>query len=229
VSNGSNALVMTRIVKLSEIDSITELNNIVGETILTTTSPSTVTLSDIINVTGGDFHAIGGVDDRIPQDDSEVPDDITIGPGGHVNPAALPANILYDTSIDTEFELNTINPNVVFESELKKTGSEIMLTINSNVLSVGTSDYNILVDTESSSPLDYIDGIDYSTGSIGDKLIIRPFNDSRTVVIRNNSNIHIGSDKTLDSQYDVIILMCIAPGNSSTSEWVQLSFSDNGV
>lgn len=220
LSDGNHNLIMVRVVRLDEINSPDKLDNIIGAHVLVDGSNL---LNDLRIAVSGDFHNLGGVDDDQPDSDAEVPDDITIGSGGYVDPNALPANLLYDTSIDTEYELSNINSNIVFKDTLNKWETTNSTTINSNTITITSTQKHISIDTEGGSSTDDVTSINYN-GNIGDIVIFHAADDSHTVVFRNNSQLHIGSDFTLDSQWDVIALMYMGSNN-----WIRLFSSDNGT
>jgi hypothetical protein len=95
----------------TEWDDIAKIETATGVDIITSTenndSADDVTLVDVQTATSSDFHNIGGIDDDSPDDDSEVPDNITIGSGGSVADGAIPAGITRDEEWDSIGEIET--------------------------------------------------------------------------------------------------------------------------
>jgi hypothetical protein len=94
------------------------------------------------------------------------------------------------------------------------------LTIASGVITA-TGPYHT-VDTEGDASSDDLDTI--NGGTEGDILILRANNDGRTVVVKNfTGNILVaGSDCSLDSVYDVLVLTFVG------AVWVQICRANNG-
>jgi hypothetical protein len=96
------------------------------------------------------------------------------------------------------------------------------VTIASGVITPTTSRHP--VDTEGGAASDDLDTISTTGTSSGDLLILQAVSSARTVVVKHNTgNIQCGSDRTLDNTNDQILLM------RAGSNWVMLSFADNGA
>lgn len=101
------------------------------------------------------------------------------------------------------------------------TGSE--KTISGGVISTGGKQIEYHdVDTEGDAASDDLDTI--NGGAIGDLLVIKPANSSRTVVAKDASgNLQLAGDFSMDNGLDTMVLLCVG------SNWVELSRSDNGA
>lgn len=80
------------------------------------------------------------------------------------------------------------------------------LTIASGGVTIST-DACYTIDTEGDTPTDDLELVTCATGR---QFILRPAEDSRTVVVKDNSAIRIRADFSLNSQYDTFHGLCIA-------------------
>lgn len=74
-------------------------------------SDDDVTLADVQTATTSDFHNIGGTDDDTPDNDSEVPDAITVA-GGAVNTSAITLDTGVDPTTDGQIRWDSITERV---------------------------------------------------------------------------------------------------------------------
>jgi hypothetical protein len=94
------------------------------------------------------------------------------------------------------------------------------LTISTGVVTATQTYHSI--DTESNAATDDLDTI--NGGSQGDRIILRPADTSRTVVVKDGTgNLLINGDFSMDSNQDNIELIC------GGSFWFELSRSNNGA
>lgn len=99
-------------------------------------------------------------------------------------------------------------------------GDGTVLTISSGEITV-TGSYHA-VNTEASASTDDIDTI--SGGVVGQRLVIRALDQTRTVVLKNNTdNLRLAGDCILDNSTDTIELIY------SGTNWLELSRSNNGA
>jgi len=114
--------------------------------------------------------------------------------------------------------VTTIEELVVKKINLDDQNPE--LTIASGEITI-TDSYHI-VDTEADAATDDLDTI--NGGEIGDLLILRAADNSRDIVLKSgtgNLRLSGGTDKTLNSANDVIMLLRLG------SAWSQIAYSDN--
>ena len=98
------------------------------------------------------------------------------------------------------------------------------LTISGGEITVGQS--YARVDTEADASTDDLDTI--NGGKIGQLLILRARNSSRTVVVKDQTgNLDINGDFTMNHGRDCIVLLCIDEG--ATIDFVEIARSDNNV
>ena len=82
------------------------------------------------------------------------------------------------------------------------------------------------VDTEADASTDDLDTI--NGGKIGQLLILRARNSSRSVVVKDQTgNLDINGDFTMNHARDCIVLLCVDEGGSF--DYLELSRSDNNV
>ena len=98
------------------------------------------------------------------------------------------------------------------------------LTISGGEITVGQS--YARVDTEADASTDDLDTI--NGGKIGQLLILRARNSSRTVVVKDQTgNLDINGDFTMNHGRDCIVLLCIDEG--ATIDFVEIARSDNNT
>jgi hypothetical protein len=103
-----------------------------------TASVSGVTLADIQSATSNDFHNIGGTDDDTPDNDSEVPDTITVGASGSVNDGAIPAGVTRDAEWDTLPEIEAaVGFNVIASTEIDTMAELEALVAGTDIITSG--------------------------------------------------------------------------------------------
>ncbi len=108
-------------------------------------------------------------------------------------------------------------------SGIPKWGTPTTKTINGGSITVSGEGW-YKVDTEgaaASDDLERIQGLE-----TGDEILITAANDNRSIVIKPTGYIKVGSDFTLDNQYDVFEGMCI---DGTTGIVIEISRADNGT
>jgi len=116
----------------------------------------------------------------------------------------------------------TLNDVSVERLTLQGVANNDEVVISSGVITINSS--SISVDTEGSAASDDLDTI--NGGLVGQTLILRASNNSRTVVVKDGAgNIELAGDFSLTQIRDCIFLLCIAV--SGTYHWIEVSRSDN--
>lgn len=114
-------------------------------------------------------------------------------------------------------------PSLTLAAELAGSfGSAVELTISGGAVIGDPSYKNLLIDTEAGAASDDLDSIGgYNDGNM---VMIRPANDTRTVVVKNGANLILqGVDFTMDADDDAMLLL-----NIGSNKWIELSRADNG-
>ena len=156
--------------------------------------------------------------------------DLECGTGGYVRLGQHWMAPLWDNDhdlgqVDHRWK-NIYGMNGIFNTlsfEKLSLGSPTELTISGGVVTATKSYHKI--DTEADAATDDLDTI--NGGVEGDILIISPMSYDRTIVVKNDAfnGIYLsGSDFTMDSDNDILTLLCMAPNT-----WTEISRSDNGV
>ena len=101
------------------------------------------------------------------------------------------------------------------------TSSGPEVTIASNAITISSS--YVRVDTEGDASTDDLDTI--NGGKIGQLLILRARNSSRTVVVKDAGNLDIEGDFTMNHSRDCIVLLCIDDGGSN--DFIEIARSNN--
>jgi len=118
----------------------------------------------------------------------------------------------------------TFNDVSVERLTLEGVANDDQVVISSGAISINSS--AISVDTEASASSDDLDTI--NGGAVGQTLILRASNNSRTVVVKDGTgNIELAGDFSLTQIRDCLFLLCIA--DSGTYRWIEISRSDNRV
>ena len=96
-------------------------------------------------------------------------------------------------------------------------------TISAGAITVTGSSYWRFhtLDTQDDDPSDDLTTI--TGGSAGELLLLKPVNDARTIVCKNGASLLLGTDFTMDSLKDALLLVCI-----SLSVWHPLSKYNGG-
>lgn len=116
----------------------------------------------------------------------------------------------------------TFNDVSVERLTLQGVTNDDEVVISSGVITINSS--VVAVDTEGSAASDDLDTI--NGGLVGQTLILRASNNSRTVVVKDGAgNIELAGDFSLTQIRDCISLLCIAV--SGTYHWIEVSRSDN--
>ena len=127
-----------------------------------------------------------------------------------------------DQYVDKNIRINN-NASILGSLDISKrimVNESSELTISSGVITITGSFHT--VDTEGDSSSDDLTTI--NGGREGQLLIIKAAHTARTVVLKNASaNIVCGSDFSLDSIYDMAVLMFIS------SKWLSISLQNNGT
>ncbi len=95
------------------------------------------------------------------------------------------------------------------------------VTIASSAITISSS--YVRVDTEGDAGTDDLDTI--NGGKIGQLLILRARNSSRTVVVKDAGNLDIEGDFTMNHSRDCIVLLCIDDGGSN--DFIEIARSNN--
>jgi hypothetical protein len=101
------------------------------------------------------------------------------------------------------------------------TASGPEVTIASSAITISSS--YVRVDTEGDASTDDLDTI--NGGKIGQLLILRARNSSRTVVVKDAGNLDIEGDFTMNHSRDCIVLLCIDDGGSN--DFIEIARSNN--
>jgi hypothetical protein len=118
----------------------------------------------------------------------------------------------------------TFNDVSVERLTLEGVANDDQVVISSGAISINSS--AISVDTEASASSDDLDTI--NGGAVGQTLILRASNNSRTVVVKDGTgNIELAGDFSLTQIRDCLFLLCIS--DSGTYRWIEISRSDNRV
>lgn len=102
-------------------------------------------------------------------------------------------------------------------------------TINTPELTISSGEITVTqsyarIDTEADASTD--DLVTINGGKIGQLLIIRPRNSSRTVVVKDGTgNLDINGDFSMNHARDCIVLLCI--DDQGNNDFIELARSDN--